>query len=1128
MPQLTSGISGETNIDYGNETVKYISFQTATGWMDIFQGYIDAITIALINGTTVTIDLEGFASEVWVDDDWADLPPGYEVEPGKFIGYNAFAKIQDGVNAIAEGGTVHVYEGTYSGAIIDKNVKLYAAPGETPIITSGVPYKSGATLYTAFRLDNSADGTEIKGFLIKCNSSDGFYFAVFSRGVDDIIVDSLTVNDAVQGITNWGGSNWEIKNNVLNNTEAAGGGGIAIWLGARPPNYPVCSGNVIYNNIITASATASDYTCPGIGLGLDLRYGGYDQLTGSEDISGNKIINNTVTAPGALNGVGIEMGVLGLEGNETKIAATLGLVHDNVIQGNIVDGADLGIYVYTVTNIQVYGNEIRNCNEGIHIKDGLSNIAIHYNNIFGNNFGINNTVTEPVDARYNWWGDASGPYHSTLNPDGAGNAVSDNVDFAPWLSEPYPPAILYADVFIDINKNGLYDSEEPAFYSIQDAIDAASPGDTVIVNMGTYREALYIDKNLTLKGIGLPTIEAPDNIPLREFTGPSGPQRTRPIIFVYGKIYVTIDGFIIDGRGIGNTNYGFAGIQYFSASGTIKNNIIKAIRDTPLSGAQHGCAIIVNHLWDQYQEHTVYIINNTIFDYQKNGITCNEPGTVAYVINNIVTGYGLTGTIAQNGIQFGWNATGIIEGNIVSGHKYNDTTAWWSCGILLYLYSNGTIVRYSTVTDNNAGVYVYASNNVTIQFNNIYGNTEYGVYNEPSAVIDARYNWWGNATGPYHPTLNPTGTGDAVSDDVNFDHWLLEGYPPPLPSPVIYIDPAEVEYWTLAYGETFQVGVKIEEVTNLAGYEFKLYWDTSLLDLVNIEITPPWPEGNYIIAKNYTDESSGLYWLGVGSYMTPPFSGSTTLATLTFQITYDPVYPENATCTLDLKDTKLSAPAGEPIYHIAYDGKYSIYSTKPKIEVKPSTYTAHAYEEIFTVDIYVSDIVDLYNYTFKLSYDTTLLDAVNLEIGTFLNPPLYVYKFIIDDANGEIWLWVWSTSGTPVSGSGVLATLTFEVTKATTWTKYHPNILECTLDLHDTLLVTDKGIEVPHDVEDGLYRYEPKPGDLDCNGHVGLTDLRIVAYYYDPAYNQAADLNEDGVVDIYDLQIVAYYYGENC
>ena len=142
--------------------------------------------------------------------------------------------------------------------------------------------------------------------------------------------------------------------------------------------------------------------------------------------------------------------------------------------------------------------------------------------------------------------------------------------------------------------------------------------------------------------------------------------------------------------------------------------------------------------------------------------------------------------------------------------------------------------------------------------------------------------------------------------------------------------------------------------------------------------------------------------------------------------------------------------------------------------------------------------------------------------------PIYVYKFVIDDANGEVWLWVWSTSGVPVSGNGVLAKITFKVTKATTWTKYHPNILSCALDLYDTELITYENVEVPHDVADGIYYYQPKPGDLDCDGYVGLVDLRIVAYYYDPAYNTIADLNEDGIVDIYDLVMVAYYYGEDC
>jgi len=676
-----------------------------------------------------------------------------------------------------------VHEGTYTGAVIAKGIRIYEAPGETAVITDGVPYKTGSTLYTAFRLDQNADGTEIRGFTINCNSSKGFYFAVFSRGVDNVIIDSLIVNDAVQGITNWGGSNWIVRHNVLNNTEAAGGGGIAIWMGAYPPNYPVCSGNIVYNNTITATATAPDYTCPGIAIGLDLRWGAYNDLTGNEDLSNNQILNNNITAPGALNGVGIEIGVLGLEGNETKIAATLGLIHDNTIQGNNIDGADLGIYLYTIINMTILENEIKNCNEGIHIEDGISNIIINYNNIFGNGVGINNTAEEYIDARYNWWGSPEGP---TASPQ-AGDKIVGKIYYEPWLIEPYPPAI---------------------------------------------------------------PVEA-----------------------------------------------------------------------------------------------------------------------------------------------------------------------------------------------------------------------------------------------------------------------------------LLYISPEIIDYWTVSSGKTFTVDVNIANVTNLHACEFKLYWDTALLDLVEVQITPPWDA--YFIAKNETDEDLGRYWLSMGSLGTSTFNGSTTLVKLTFKITFDPVYPENRTCMLDLLDTKLSALEGVPIYYMVHDGEYSIYSTKPKIIVEPSTYTAHALNEIFTINITVQNVVNLYNFSFQLSYNTTLLDAISLETGQFLNPPIYQYKYIIDDANGLVWLWIWSEPpASPASGSGVLARITFKVTKATTATLYHQNILECALDLHDTLLVTDTGVEVEHGVEDGLYRYVPKLGDLDMDGHVGLTDLRILAYYYDPSYSTIADLNEDGKVDVYDLSILGAHYGE--
>jgi hypothetical protein len=50
------------------------------------------------------------------------------------------------------------------------------------------------------------------------------------------------------------------------------------------------------------------------------------------------------------------------------------------------------------------------------------------------------------------------------------------------------------------------------------------------------------------------------------------------------------------------------------------------------------------------------------------------------------------------------------------------------------------------------------------------GNT-YGV-SSTAPSVDAESNWWGNASGPYHATANPSGTGDEVSDYVDFAPWL--------------------------------------------------------------------------------------------------------------------------------------------------------------------------------------------------------------------------------------------------------------------------------------------------------------------------------------------------------------------
>ena len=91
----------------------------------------------------------------------------------------------------------------------------------------------------------------------------------------------------------------------------------------------------------------------------------------------------------------------------------------------------------------------------------------------------------------------------------------------------------------------------------------------------------------------------------------------------------------------------------------------------------------------------------------------------------------------------------------------------------IYISDANPTVRYNNITNNKYGIYVYSGNPV-ITNNNIYDNVGYGLYRATASVLAAQYNWWGNATGPYHPTANPGGTGNAVSNYVNFTPWLTE------------------------------------------------------------------------------------------------------------------------------------------------------------------------------------------------------------------------------------------------------------------------------------------------------------------------------------------------------------------
>ena len=131
-------------------------------------------------------------------------------------------------------------------------------------------------------------------------------------------------------------------------------------------------------------------------------------------------------------------------------------VNNVTISGNTITGAPmwsspgkniyiLDDYLYGTnelsTNIEITNNDIQDGGYGIRILNTgaadpsqmAATTKIKYNDISGNTeYGVENNITTDVDAKYNYWGDPSGPTITT-NDRGAGDAVTTNVVYEPWL-----------------------------------------------------------------------------------------------------------------------------------------------------------------------------------------------------------------------------------------------------------------------------------------------------------------------------------------------------------------------------------------------------------------------------------------------------------------------------------------------------------------------------------------------------------------------------------------------------------------------------------------------------------------------------------------------------------------------
>jgi hypothetical protein len=298
-------------------------------------------------------------------------------------------------------------------------------------------------------------------------------------------------------------------------------------------------------------------------------------------------------------------------------------------------------------------------------------------------------------------------------------------------------------------------------------------GSTINVAAGTYTEIgqIVIDKNLSIVGAD----KATAIIKPAGDTGTDGD--ARGWFLVNSGVAFNLSNVTLDGTGrlvnIAINSHG---------SGTINNNIIQNMGYNPSGPDYAGRAIA---LWDA----SMTVSSNTIQNFGRIGVYVGSGVTAAVIDGNIMTGKGI-GDHLDYGVEVERGGVAQIQNNVISnccGVASVDGST--SAGILATTYyAPGTTasVTGNTITGNTYGIAVgYDATDtavLTAHNNDIYGNSDYGVFTTSTTVtVNAENNWWGDNSGPLDTSddsgsggwYNPNGLGDKVSDLVDYDPWTI-------------------------------------------------------------------------------------------------------------------------------------------------------------------------------------------------------------------------------------------------------------------------------------------------------------------------------------------------------------------
>jgi parallel beta helix pectate lyase-like protein len=325
--------------------------------------------------------------------------------------------------------------------------------------------------------------------------------------------------------------------------------------------------------------------------------------------------------------------------------------------------------------------------------------------------------------------------------------------------------------------------------TIQDAVNAASPLDTISVCKGTYPELVGVNKTLTIQGAQVGVDARTRAVPVTSESVVGSGDGAFQIL----ANKVVIDGFTI--QGVNNppnlfpgalgagiwTNPGFSGT---SGGHQIKNNIIQnniigieldndgtfqtvvernLIQNNNQAGPDGGTGIDTN-----FGLTNAVINSNKFVGNANSGMGAFAPSSGVTVSNN---------EFAGNRRAIGW--FGVTSSSISSNNIHNSTDAATADIRIFGGVSSLSVTCNNLATGAGRGIRINddgfcspstcPDSAITINNNNISGypvaglEVDSGAYSGGPGSLNAKNNWWGSSTGPTIAS-NPGGTGEPIID----------------------------------------------------------------------------------------------------------------------------------------------------------------------------------------------------------------------------------------------------------------------------------------------------------------------------------------------------------------------------